>query len=412
MRLLHTSDWHLGHLLRGEVAREHEHAAFLKWLLGTCVREAAEVLLITGDVFDSATPSAASERMWFEFLAAARRARPAMDIVAIAGNHDSPARLGAASAVLRELSVHVIGALPRSHGAIDLDRVLIPVAGGRGLIAAVPFLRPADLPADSPAALDQIYGEVLAGARERRVAGQALIVTGHLYVAGADTQYLSERRVTIGGQEAVSPRLFPPEIEYVALGHIHRAQCVGRESMRYAGTPIPLSLDEAAYPHQIVAVDFAPSGSVDEIRSLPIPRAVEIVRVPRRYSAPLHEVLGELDLLPVLRCAPDSPARPYLEVVVSLDAPQPRLRSLIEAALEGKHARLVYLHVEATGDHAALGDRIAAGSGIRRLAELDPRDVFAQLWARDHAEPPAPAVLAAFDQLLASARGDREDPAS
>ena len=105
MRLLHTSDWHLGHLLRGEVSREHEHAAFLTWLLGTCVREAADVLLITGDVFDSATPSAASERMWFELLAAARRARPAMDIVAIAGNHDSPARLGAASAVLRELGV-------------------------------------------------------------------------------------------------------------------------------------------------------------------------------------------------------------------------------------------------------------------------------------------------------------------
>src|SRR5262245_60918840 len=113
MRLLHTSDWHLGHTLRGEVAREYEHAAFLTWLLQACVREAADALVITGDVFDSATPPASAERMWFEFLAAARRARPAMDIIAIAGNHDSPARLGAASAVLRELGVHVIGGLPR-----------------------------------------------------------------------------------------------------------------------------------------------------------------------------------------------------------------------------------------------------------------------------------------------------------
>ena len=87
--------------------------------------------------------------MWFEFLAAARRARPAMDIIAIAGNHDSPARLGAASSVLRELGVHVIGGLPRTaDGALDLDRILIPIAGGRGLVAAVPFLRPVDVPAD------------------------------------------------------------------------------------------------------------------------------------------------------------------------------------------------------------------------------------------------------------------------
>lgn len=411
MRLLHTSDWHLGHLLRGEVTRDHEHAAFLAWLLDTCVHEAADVLLITGDVFDSATPSAASERAWFEFLAATRRARPAMDIVAIAGNHDSPARLGAASSVLRELAVHVIGALPRDGEAIDLDRVVIPVAGGRGLVAAVPFLRPADLPAgpaggDPP--LEAIYAEVVAGARARRRAGQALVVTGHLYVAGADTRYLSERRVTIGGQESAPLRLFPDDIDYVALGHIHRAQAVGRDTIRYAGAPIALSLDEAWYPHQVVAVELD-GERPPRIRALAIPRAVDVVRVPEAGAAPLHEVLAQLDLLPVLRGAPESPGRPYLEVVVALDAPQPRLRALIEAALEGKHARLVSLQVEATGDRAALGDRFASASGIRRLAELDPRDVFLKLWARDHAAAPEPAVLAAFDQLLAAARGDRED---
>ncbi|MBA2542849.1 MAG: exonuclease SbcCD subunit D C-terminal domain-containing protein [Deltaproteobacteria bacterium] len=410
MRLLHTSDWHLGHMLRGEVAREHEHAAFVKWLLATCVREAADVLVITGDVFDSATPSASAERMWFDFLAAARRARPAMDIVAIAGNHDSPARLGAASSILRELAVHVIGALPRCTTGIDLDRVLIPVAGGRGLIAAVPFLRPADLPADAESALDLIYGEVIAGARARRRPDQALIVTGHLYVAGAEAPHFSERRVSIGGQESAPLRLFPDDIDYVALGHIHRAQGVGRDSIRYAGAPLALSLDESWYPHQIVAIDFD-GGRTRAIRSLPVPRTVEIVRVPKRGSAPMHEVLGELDLLPALRVAPESPARPYLEVVVSLDAPQPRLRTLIEDALEGKHARLITLHVEHTGDRGALAERVSVLSGTQRLAELDPREVFERLWARDHSAPPDPGVLAAFERLLASVRGDREDPA-
>jgi exonuclease SbcD len=406
MRLLHTSDWHLGHTLRGEVAREYEHAAFLNWLLEACVREAADALVITGDVFDSATPPASAERMWFEFLAAARRARPAMDIVAIAGNHDSPARLGAASSVLRELGVHVVGGLPRrDDGALDLDRILLPVAGGRGLIAAVPFLRPVDVASDMAEPLTAIYGEVVEAARARRRADQALIVTGHLYVAGADTQYLSERRVSIGGQESAPLRLFPDDIDYVALGHIHRPQRIGRASIRYAGAPIPLSLDEADYKNQIVAIQFA-AGRLHDLRSLAVPRVVEIVRVPRRGAAPLAEVLAELGRLPLL--VPGDPARPYLEIVVALDRPEPKLRALVEAALDGKRPRLIRLATETTGDGDALGDRVAR----QRLAELDPRDVFVRLWQRDHAEPPGDAVLAGFDRLLAEVRGDREDMAS
>ena len=407
MRLIHSSDWHLGHMLRGEVTRELEHGAFLGWLLERCVEEAADALVITGDVFDTATPPASAERMWFEFLAAARRARPAMDIVAIAGNHDSPARLGAASSVLRELGVHVIGGLPRTAGgALDLDRILIPVAGGRGLVAAVPFLRPIDTPADAGDPLAAVYGDVLAAARERRAPDQALIVTGHLYMAGADAQFLSERRVSIGGQESAPLRLFPDDISYTALGHIHRPQRVGRETIRYAGAPIALSLDEADYKHQVLAVDFA-GAAIARIRALAVPRTIEIARIPRRGAAPLAEVLAELGALPPAEAeAPDaSPLRPYLEVVVALERPEPKLRALVEAALEGKRARLVYLHAEHTGDRAALGDRVA----MQRLAELDPREVFVRLWARGHAAPPGEAVLAAFDRLLSEVRGDVED---
>lgn len=405
MRLIHTSDWHLGHTLRGEVTREYEHAAFLGWLLETCVREAADALVITGDVFDSATPPASAERMWFEFVAAVRRARPAMDIVAIAGNHDSPARLGASSSVLRELGVHVVGGLPRHiDGGLDLDRILIPVAGGRGLVAAVPFLRPVDVAGDVADPLAAIYGEVIAAARARRRADQALIVTGHLYVAGAESAYLSERRVSIGGQESAPLRLFPDDIDYVALGHIHRAQRVGRAAIRYAGAPLPLALDEADYKNQIVAIDFQ-AGRLHHLRTLVVPRVVEIVRVPRRGAAPLADVLAELGRLPLL--VPGDPARPFLEVVVALERPEPKLRALVEAALDGKRPRLIRIGIETTGDGGALADRVA-----QRLAELDPREVFVRLWGRDHAEPPGEAVLAGFGRLLAEVQGDREDTAS
>jgi len=398
VRLLHTSDWHLGHALR-DFTREHEHAAFLAWLHEMCTREAPDVLVITGDVFDSATPPASAERMWFEFLAAARRARPAMDIVAIAGNHDSPARLGAASAVLRELGVHVVGGLPRhADGALDLERILVPVAGGRGLVAAVPFLRPIDVSIEEADPLAAVYGEVIAAARARRAPGQAVIVLGHLYITGAEPS-ASERRVSIGGQEAASARLFPDDVDYVALGHLHRAQRIWRDTIRYAGAPLPLALDEARYKSSIAIVDFDERVPRVTVRTIDVPRAVGFAKI----AGGLEEVLAELAMLP----PQDTTPAPYLEVVVTLARPEPRLRAVIESALDGKQARLVQLRVELSGDGAALGDRVAQ----RRLAELDPREVFARLWARSHAEPPSAAVIGAFERLLAEVRGDLADPA-
>jgi DNA repair protein SbcD/Mre11 len=405
LRLLHTSDWHLGHTLK-EVAREHEHGAFLAWLLETCAAEQPDVVLITGDVFDSATPPASAERMWFEFLAAVRRQHPAMDVVAIAGNHDSPARLGAPASVLRELGVHVIGGLPRTpDGRLDVDRIVIPVAGGSGLVAAVPFLRPVDVAPNVEDPLALVYGEVLAEARSRRRADQALVVLGHLYVTGAEPSYLSERRVSIGGQESASLRLFPDDISYVALGHMHRAQRVGRDTIRYAGAPIALSLDEARYRHQVVLVELD-GASVREMRTLDVPQIIDIMRIPVRGAASLPDALEAIAALPS-RIGDDDPRRPYLEIVVELERPEPRLRTMIETALDGKRPRLVQLRADVTGDGASLGDRVTA----QRLAELDPRDVFTRLWARSHADPPSAAVTGAFERLLAEVQGDATDPA-
>lgn len=376
MRLLHTSDWHLGHALK-DVTRELEHQAFLTWLLEACVREQPDAMVITGDVFDSATPPASAERMWFEFLAAARRAMPAMDVVAIAGNHDSPARLGAASAVLRELGVHVVG-------GYDAKTCVVRVRGG--VIVAVPFLRPIDLP-EVAAPVEAVYAEAIARGRAALREGDKLIVTGHMYVAGAEQSYLSERRVTVGGQESASLRLFPAEVDYVALGHMHRAQRVGRDSIRYAGAPIPLALDESSYKHSVVLWDGA-------VRLLPIPRTIEVMQI----TGTLVQALAEIALLP----SGSDARRPYLEVIVRLDKPEPRLRTAIEAALEGKRVRLVRLGTELTGDGATLAER---GGVQRRLAELDPRDVFGQCWARAHTAAPPVEVLAAFDRLLADVEG-------
>src|SRR5688572_911159 len=127
MRILHTSDWHLGHLLL-DLPREREHQAFLAWLLDVLETERIDALLVTGDVFDAGNPPATALAAWYGFLAEAHRRRPAMTTVVIAGNHDSPGRLAAPSPLMAGVRTHVVGQLPRvAGGALDASRVVVPL---------------------------------------------------------------------------------------------------------------------------------------------------------------------------------------------------------------------------------------------------------------------------------------------
>jgi DNA repair protein SbcD/Mre11 len=393
MRVLHTSDWHLGHSLHG-VARDREHAAFLGWLAGQVEREACDALLITGDVFDGSNPPADAERQWFGFLAEVRARRPGVEVVVIAGNHDSPSRLSAATPVLAAHGVHVV------TGAADAEAAVVELPGA--VIAAVPFLRPLDLPraADPMDAVRDVYRSVLDAARARR-RGRALLATGHLFVSGCSPSYVSERRIVTGGSEAVPLDLFPDDLSYVALGHLHRAQRVGgREHVRYAGSPIPLAMGEADYRHQVLIADIVADAPAI-VRVVEVPRTVDIVRVPRTGAAPIDDVLRALAELPAEQDGTDD-ARPYLEVTVALDKPEPRLRAQIEEALVGKRPRLVKITAVHTGSGRALADAIA---GLA-LADLDPREVFARRWQRDHTGEPPEALRAAFDALVDEVRAE------
>src|SRR5690606_35223811 len=144
------SDWHLGHSLH-EHDRGPEHDAFLAWLLGALDDLDVDALIVAGDVFETANPPAAAQRRWYAFLAEARRRLPALDVVVVGGNHDSAARLDAPRDLLDSLGVHVVGGLPRrGDGAIDVDRLIVPLRDRDGAIAAwvaaVPYLRASDLP--------------------------------------------------------------------------------------------------------------------------------------------------------------------------------------------------------------------------------------------------------------------------
>lgn len=408
MRILHTADWHLGHTLHG-LSRDSEHRAFLGWLEDVIAAEGIDALVIAGDVFDAANPPAAAQSLWFEFLARLGRRFAGLDVAVIAGNHDSAARLAAPEPILANLGVRVVGALPRrADGAVDGEKVLVPLSGSSGdteaWLVAVPFLRPADLPRPSAEDVDpliwgvrEVYASAMAAARARQKPGQAIVACGHLYMVGTAVSRLSERRILGGNQHALPADVFPDDVAYAALGHLHKAQRVGkREGVRYAGSPIPLSMAEAGYRHQVCVVDLD-GETLGGVRSIAVPRAIDLIRVPRHGALPLSEAAAMVAKLPAGH-ADDS--APYLEVCVALTTPEPGLRATIEAAVAGRRARLCKLSVTFTGSGEALADT----ESMRKLPELSPDEVLHKRWARDHdGELPA-AVLEAYHELLDAVR--------
>ncbi|MGZ8159339.1 MAG: metallophosphoesterase family protein [Methylobacter sp.] len=190
MKILHTSDWHLGHSLKG-FDRHFEHQCFLDWLLLELREQDIDVLLVTGDIFDNANPSAASQKQLYRFLQVAREASPHLRVVLIAGNHDSPGRLEAPSPLLDLFETTVVGQTCRKDdGEIDLEALIVPLHDRNNVLRAwclaVPFLRPGDVPrieteGDSYlAGVEALYSEALQKALANRQSGEAIRGTGSL----------------------------------------------------------------------------------------------------------------------------------------------------------------------------------------------------------------------------------------
>ena len=437
MRLLHTSDWHLGQSLHN-FDRHYEHQRFLDWLLDTIVSEQADALLVAGDIFDNANPSAASQRQLYTFLQQARARAPQLDIVVIAGNHDSPGRIEAPGPLLEAHGTTVIGYPHRdAEGNIAIERMLVPLTGKDGAVAAwvlaVPFLRHGDVPRLAPpasaaptpaetsadalgaeaapdaaaasdaapapqpdaylAGIAELYRQALELAAIRAGCGQAIVAMGHCHMVNGTMSADSERRIVIGGTEMLPTGIFPPPIAYAALGHLHLAQQVGpHQHIRYSGSPIPLSFAETNYPHQVLRIDLDGT-KVESITPLPIPRAVQLLRVPEK-PAPLEEVRAALAALELA----DGPLeqQPLLEVRIKLSAPEPGLRGAIEEALQGKPVRLAKIETSS----AARACFEEAALSLDQLATLQPDDVFKRLYRQRFGNDAPPEQLAAFAELV------------
>lgn len=386
MRLVHTSDWHAGRQWKN-VDRLGELEAVLAHLGDHLERQAADILLVSGDVFDTGAPMADAERVVFRFL---RRVGD-LDVqtVVIAGNHDSPARLAAWGQFAELAGVHVVARPARADAGGVLR--LTTKGGETAVIAALPFASTKDLVAAAQIAASdtgarQAYADGMRRMIEHLAAhfeGSAVnVLMAHTHLQAAVLGG-SERRVHVGEQWAATPQALPPDAHYVALGHIHRPQNIAAPSpAEYAGSPLQLDFGEEGDLKSFVVID-AVAGAPATITRVPY----EGGRSLHTFALPLAELEARADELR---------AAGWLRLRVPGDRPDPDLAGKVRRMLPN-----------AVVVEVVLPEREDADPQFTLPASDDPpRELFRAYFQGKHGRDPDAAVLAAFDGLLAAADPD------
>jgi exonuclease SbcD len=261
MRVLHTADWHLGKSLEGR-SRLEEQAQFLDELVEIVEREKVDVILMAGDVFDTVNPPALAEQLFYEGISrlSSNGSRP---IAIIAGNHDSPDRLLAATPLAVKQGITIIG-----YPTVQVQEIYIPSVSETLKLAALPY--------PSESRLSEVLSEVndelaLRNKYDERIQGMFQFMSeqftpdtvnmamSHLYVAGGSSSD-SERPIEVGGAYTVAGTSLPKQAQYVALGHLHRPQMIKRAETiaRYSGSPLAYSFSEAGYTKSVTIIDVEP----------------------------------------------------------------------------------------------------------------------------------------------------------
>ncbi|MDR3213443.1 MAG: exonuclease SbcCD subunit D C-terminal domain-containing protein [Azoarcus sp.] len=411
MKILHTSDWHLGHTLYGR-KRHEEFDAFLAWLADTLERHAVDALLVAGDVFDTGTPGNHAQALYYRFLCRVAGSR-CRHVVVIAGNHDSPSFLDAPRELLAALDVHVVG--QASADPADEVMVLSDAQGAPELIVcAVPYLRDRDVRvAEAGESLEDKerklvegiqahYAAVVALAEQKRAAlgvEVPIVAMGHLFTAGGRTvEGDGVRELYVGSLAHVEAGIFPAGLDYLALGHLHAPQKVsGSETLRYSGSPLPMGFAEAAQRKSVCLVNLdrdATGRGTPAVQQLDVPVFQKLARIQGNWNA-LSQRLCELK-------ADDSSV--WLEVTFDGDELIADLRERLDAAVAD--SRLEILRVRNSRIAAHVLDQSRAGE---TLDDLDVDKVFARcLAAHDVPEEQRPELLRAYTETLLSLAQDEQ----
>jgi len=375
LKLLHTSDWHLGRSLYGR-KRYDEFAAFLDWLCHTLETEKVDVLLVAGDIFDTSTPGNRAQELYYKFLCRVAASSCCRHTVITAGNHDSPAFLNAPKELLRTLNVHVIGASTENPE----DEVLVlnnDAADESVIVCAVPYLRDRDI--RSVAAGESVedksrklrqgvqnhYEQVIAIAEAKQTELSEerpdpatctastknpipIIAMGHLFTAGGRTvDGDGVRELYVGSLTHIDKEGFSPAIDYLALGHLHVPQVVGgTEHMRYSGSPIAMGFGEARQGKSIVIVEFKQlpgrSGSETDLSSVAATPKPAITLLPVPTFQPLVSITGNIeDIITNINLLKLEQSSAWLEIEYTGTELIGNLREQIDEALESSAMEVI-----------------------------------------------------------------------
>lgn len=408
IRILHTSDWHLGLELGGH-DRLEEQRRFLEWLRIECVAREVDALLVAGDVYDVVNPSIAAQSLFAEFLVEFRLALPDAAVVVVAGNHDSGARLELPSPFAKVMGgIHLVGSV--GSGDAGLERHLVALAGKDGADAAwclaVPFVRPGDIeckvgPQESvDQAFSRSLGEfyrTLKDMARRRNPSIPLVAMGHLTLAGSDKA--GSERILIGGVESVAVSSLADAADYVALGHIHRCQTVGSPKVRYSGSPLAMDFDERRHAHRVLLVELDGPGGAPQTTPIDVPEFVPLLRFPDQSGSwsDLENAVTEFDWSRWNGVARG--LQPLVEMRFSPDGSESDLRSRTEALCADRPFRLVGAPRMLGTDMTDGNRRTEPQARDLRSAEA-PMELFARHWSRKNGNPPPPEMLACFAEIV------------
>jgi exonuclease SbcD len=412
-RILHTSDWHLGHRFQQvSVDRYDEHRQFLDWLLEQVVATQANAVVVSGDIFDVGRPPLEAQKLYYNFCAAFSKT-PCRHLVITAGNHDNPTTLNVGRELLDALDIRVVTHYdpddPRGASQYLLE-LLDAQSKPEAIVAAVPFLRARDLIAEGPAhetveqsqqrltlAIHEHYAELgrLAEGWQRR--GIPTIALGHLFVSGY-TASESEKEPAYGSVERFPVTLFSPSFDYVALGHIHKPQQLGGQNrIRYCGSPIMLSFSERNDQKVVLQVDLV-AGQEPVVKPLPCPIARKLVRITGDQAA----VEAKLDTLVTTETLPT-----FLEVEYILPHYIPEItESTRQRIRPNPLLTLLKCLVRITTDPLEIeaSELGTNGTVSEELRMLEPEAVFREFLAVHQkpadTDPEGAALLACFREVL------------
>lgn len=396
MKIIHTSDWHLGQSFFTK-SRKAEHQAFLHWLLDQAEQQQVDAILVAGDVFDTGTPPSYARELYNQFVVACNQL--GVTLVVLAGNHDSVSVLNESRQLLACLNTYVVASVT-DQPEQQLLTLLCRDGSPGALLCAVPFIRPRDVlqsqAGDSGLAKRQALGEAiqqhyqqlhqLAVAKRTELDRPLpIIATGHLSAIGV-SQSESVRDIYIGTLDGFAADAFPPA-DYIALGHIHRPQIVGKKPhIRYSGSPIPLSFDELGSSKQVLLVQFD-HGTLDSITPLEVPRFQPMALLKGNLSQIEQQLADYPDSTDLTETDPIT----WLSIEVALDDYLSDLQQRIQTLCADKAVDVVQLRRARTARRQAMEQQQK-----ETLSELTPSQVFARR-----------LELESFDDDTAKARKER-----